>query len=140
VPTFEATRVLLAAVDDVWAFVSEPHNLPHWWPGVSAVAPDRRGFAAGARWQIVGDATPSLLHRPRTSETLVVSAVEPKRRFAFELTGRRQQGDLELAPAAADRTRARLVVTAPLVAGLARSVPRHALDRLHALVQTGAEV
>ena len=44
-----ATRDLLAPRADVWAFLSEPFNLPDWWPGISGLQPDRRGFAPGAR-------------------------------------------------------------------------------------------
>ena len=35
-----ARRELLARPADVWAFVSEPHNLPDWWPGIAGVHPD----------------------------------------------------------------------------------------------------
>ena len=41
--------------------------------------------------------------------------------------------------AAADRTRAELTVSAPLLAGVSRSLPQKALTRLYALCQTGAE-
>ena len=48
-----ATRELLAPRADVWGFVAEPFHLSDWWPGVQGVQPDRRGLAAGARWQLV---------------------------------------------------------------------------------------
>jgi len=44
-----------------------------------------------------------------------------------------------LTEAAANRTRAELTVSAPLLAGLRRSLPHKALTRLYALCQTGAE-
>ena len=48
----EATRELLASLDDAWGFLAEPYHLSDWWPGVVSVQPDRRGFATGARWQV----------------------------------------------------------------------------------------
>ena len=62
-PRYAADRVLLAALADVWAFVTEPYNLPDWWPGVASVKPDRRGLAAGARWKVHGTTRPSLFLR-----------------------------------------------------------------------------
>ena len=47
-----ASRELLASREDVWAFLAEPYHLSDWWPGLVGVDPDRRGFAAGARWQV----------------------------------------------------------------------------------------
>ena len=44
----EASRELLAARADVWAFLAEPHHLADWWPRMRGVQPDRRGFAPGA--------------------------------------------------------------------------------------------
>ena len=51
-PTVSVSRELLAPLDDVWAFVAEPHNLPDWWPRVGGVQPDRLGLAPGARWAL----------------------------------------------------------------------------------------
>jgi len=139
VPTYEATRELLAPVHDVWAFVAEPFHLPDWWPGVSGVQPDRRGTAAGARWQVMGDGTPTLLRRARATDTLVVHEAREDQRFAFELVGQKLDVELDLAEAGPARTKASIVVSAPMFAGLFRSPARQALDRLHALVQTGLE-
>ena len=138
-PTYEAKRELLAPVHDVWAFVAEPFHLPDWWPGLSGVQPDRRGVAVGARWQVFGDGTPTLLRRARESDTLVVHAAESNRRFAFELVGQKLEVELELAGAGPDRTKASIFVSTSMFAGLFHSPARQALDRLHALVQTGVE-
>src|SRR5213078_297179 len=127
VPTYEATRELLAPRADVWRFLSEPYNLADWWPGISGLQPDRRGLAPGARWQILGDNRPSLLRKPNMSGTLLVLSVDPYERLDVELT---------LAEAAPDRTTARLVVSGPFLVGLKRSMPTKALTRLHGLVQT----
>jgi uncharacterized protein YndB with AHSA1/START domain len=139
-PTYEATRELLAARADVWAFLSEPYNLPDWWPGISGLQPDRRGLAPGARWQIVGDNRPSLLRKPNMSGTLLVTAVDPYERLAFHLTGERLDVELTLAEPAPDRTTARLVVSGPFLVGLKRSMPAQALTRLHGLLQTAADL
>ena len=139
-PTYSATRELLAPRKDVWAFLSEPFNLPDWWPGISGLQPDRRGFAPGARWQILGDNKPSLFRKPNMSGTLLVLAVEPYERFAFQLTGERVDAELVLAEPAPGRTEARLKVSGPFLIGLKRSMPERALTRLHGLLQTAADL
>ena len=139
-PTFDATRELLAPRADVWAFLSEPYNLPDWWPGMGGVQPDRRGFAPGARWQIVGENRPSLFRKPNMSGLLLVVAVEPYERFAFQLTGERLDAEVRLSELNEKRTRARLEVSGPMLIGLRRSMPDRALARLHALVQTAADL
>jgi hypothetical protein len=139
-PTYQAERELLAPRADVWAFLAEPYNLPDWWPGISGLQPDRRGFAPGARWHIVGENRPSLLRRPNMSGILLVLAVEPYERFAFQLTGERLDVELRLSEPEPKRTLARLSVSGPVLVGLRRSLPQKALGRLHALVQTAADL
>ena len=139
-PTHEAARELLASRADVWAFLSEPYNLPDWWPGISGLQPDRRGFAPGARWQVVGENRPSLFRRPNMSGVLLVLAVDQYERFAFQLTGERLDADLRLSEPRPNATLARLSVSGPFLIGLRRSVPGKALDRLHGLVQTAADL
>jgi uncharacterized protein YndB with AHSA1/START domain len=134
-----ASRELLAPREDVWAFVSDPYNLPRWWPRLAGVVPDRRGFAPGARWAIQGEVRPSLVRRPEAVGALVVTAVETPSRFAFHLTGDRLDAELTLEEAGDKRTRATLALRARWLIGLSGSVPRQALSRLHALCQTGAE-
>ena len=137
-PTVTVSRELLAPLDDVWAFVSEPHNFPNWWPRVGGVHPDRLGLVPGARWQVQAESKPSLLRRPEAVGQLLVLAVEPKRRFGFRLTGDRLEVELTLEPSREDRTDASLSVSGPWLVGLSRALPREALSRLHALCQTGA--
>ena len=139
-PTFQAERELLAPRADVWAFLAEPYNLPDWWPGIGGLQPDRRGLAPGARWQIVGENRPSLFRKPNMSGTLLVLAVEPYERFSFQLTGERLEADLRLSAPQRDRTLADLTVSGPALVGLKRSMPERALARLHALVQTAADL
>jgi uncharacterized protein YndB with AHSA1/START domain len=139
-PTYQSESELLAPRADVWAFLAEPYNLPDWWPGISGLEPDRRGFAPGARWHIVGENRPSLLRKPNMSGTLLVLAVEPYERFAFQLTGERLDVELRLSEPEPKRTLARLSVSGPVLVGLRRSLPKKALGRLHALVQTAADL
>jgi uncharacterized protein YndB with AHSA1/START domain len=137
-PTVTVSRELLAPLDDVWAFVADPHNLSNWWPRVGGVHPDRRGLVPGARWQVQGENKPSFLRRPEAVGQLLVLAVEPKRLLRFQLTGDRLEVELTLEPAGENRTRAALRVQGPWLVGLSRALPREALFRLHALCQTGA--
>jgi uncharacterized protein YndB with AHSA1/START domain len=138
-PKYVATRELLAPRADVWRFLSEPYHLPDWWPGIGGLEPDRRGFAPGARWQLVGENRPSLFRKPNMSGTLLVLAVEPYERFAFHLTGERLDVELRLSASAPDRTLAELSVQGPALIGLKGSLPQRALTRLHALCQTAAD-
>ena len=139
-PRYAASRLLLAPLEDVWSFVAEPYNLADWWPGISGVEPDRRGLAPGARWKVVGPNEPSYFRRPQATGTLVVLDVVPMRRIAFQLTADRIDVDLELRPVEGRRTEATLAVDGPWRIGRRQASPRHALERLHALLQTAADV
>ena len=139
-PTVDAARELLAPREDVWAFLAEPHHLPDWWPGLAAVQPDRRGFAPGARWQVHGTNKPSFFRRPSPTGTLLIVAIEPLERWAFQLTGERIDAEVRLRATAPGRTAVTLTVSGPWLIGLGKSYPRKALARLHALCQTAAEL
>jgi uncharacterized protein YndB with AHSA1/START domain len=135
-----AQRELLASRRDVWAFVSEPRHLADWWPGIADVRPDRRGFAEGARWEVVGSYRPTLFRQASSSGTLQVRAIEPYERFAFYLTGDHLEVDLRLQATAEDRSHAVLGVEGTFMWGMSRSLPRRALGRLYTLCQTAAEL
>jgi uncharacterized protein YndB with AHSA1/START domain len=139
VPRYAATRELLAPREDVWAFVSDPHAMARWWPGIHGVTPDRRGFAPGARWAIHGDERPSLMRKPHHSGALVVLKVRAPELAAWHLTGERFDVELSLEDAEERRTRATLVVEAPWHGALRRRLPGDALRRLYELCQTGFE-
>jgi uncharacterized protein YndB with AHSA1/START domain len=136
-PRYAAERVLIASLDDVWAFVAEPFNLPDWFPGVSGVQPDRRGMAPGARWQVLGPDRPSLLRKPDAAGKLLVLDVVPMRRIALQLTGQRLDAELELEPVG-EETRAALAVEAPFLT-VSRSFPQKALQKLYELCQSGVD-
>jgi len=135
-----ASRELLAARPDVWDFVGEPFHLPDWWPGLSGVQPDRRRSAAGARWQVVASQEPTLLRRPEARGTLVVTASDRPRLFAFHLAGEKLDVRIELEATAADRTHATVTVEGPWLLAYRRSLARRAVGRLYALCQTAASL
>jgi uncharacterized protein YndB with AHSA1/START domain len=131
-PRVEASRELPASRDEVWRTVSDPDRLREWWPGIGDVQPDRRGFAPGARWRLVGDEQPRFVRRPNMAGTLVVLAVEPPARLSFVVTGDGVQADLRLEETSPARTLATLSVEGPPLIGLRRGMPQRALARLAA--------
>jgi uncharacterized protein YndB with AHSA1/START domain len=134
-----ATRDLLAPRPDVWGFLAEPYHLPDWWSGVGGVQPDRRGAAAGARWQVISSHEPTLLRRPESAGTLVVTAAEPPRLFAFHLVAEKLDVRVELEASTADRTRVTVTVEGPWLLAYRRTLARRAVNRLHTLCQTAGD-
>ena len=120
--------------------------------------PDRRGFATGARWQVTAIADPVRIgplrfprvgrpSGPSAQRTLVIAAIEPMRRWSFELHRRVAEGrDRKVAPRTVE------VALRPLDGDLHRGRRSHvetgsrverdlaqtAADRLYDLVQTAA--
>ena len=133
-----ASRRLLAPRQDVWALLAEPYHLSDWWPGYTAVRPDRRGLTAGARWTVVRSQTPGLLRRPGGEGMIVIESVEPTLVLAWRDLEQRFRAAIAIATADGG-TDATLTLDAPwwrlFVEGL-RSAPEQALARLHALCQT----
>jgi len=139
----EAQRELVAARDDVWELLSEPHHLSDWWPEYRTIRPDRRGLAEGARWQVARGGSPGFLRRPGGEGQIVVTAVEPPLRFAWHDLEQRFDAEIRLELARDGHTRAILTLAATpwrLVAEGLRPTPRQALARLHALCQTAADL
>lgn len=139
----EATRDLDASRADVWAFLAEPFHLSDWWPGITSVRPDRRGFAPGARWEVSGPSTPTLFRKAYASGMLLVREVEPYLRASWYLTAERLAVEITLAVIDDEHTRATLTVEGrwrPEAFGRPRALPREALARLHALCQTAASL
>jgi hypothetical protein len=134
----EASRRLLALRRDVWELLAEPYHLSDWWPGYTAIRPDRRGLAVGARWTVVRSASPGLLRRPGGEGLIVIESVEPTLSLAWRDLAQGFRAEVSITTAD-DQTDATLVLEAPLwrlfVEGL-RSAPEQALARLHELCQT----
>jgi uncharacterized protein YndB with AHSA1/START domain len=138
-PRYAADSVLLAPLDDVWAFLEEPYNLGDWWPGISGVEPDRRGLAPGARWKVVGPMEPSYFRRPQATGMLQIVDVVPRQRIAFRLIVDRIDAELTLGAVDERRTKVSLIVDGPWLVGLRRAFPHRALARLHSLLRTSEE-
>jgi len=139
VPRYAATRVLPAAVEEVWAVLAEPKRLAEWWPGIGAVDPGRRGLVPGGFWRIEGESRgPSLRRRPEMAGNLLVLEVVPRSRVVFQLLTERIHVELELEPAGDDEAAATLAVEPPRFVGVGRQFPSQALSRLAALVRRAA--
>ena len=138
-----ARRELIASLDDAWGFLAQPYHLSDWWPTVSSVRPDRRGLAPGARWEVVGPSQPTLFHKAYSSGLALVRVVEPYERVVWYLTAERLTIEIALTTIDEHRTHARVSVEGswrPEAFGRPRALPRQALARLHALVQTAASL
>jgi uncharacterized protein YndB with AHSA1/START domain len=140
-PTYAATRELLASREDVWRFLAEPNRLSDWWPGLHGVEPDRRGLAPGARWRIRSRGSPNILVGPKldVAGTIIFLEVQPPGFVCWQFVDTRVDVELALAGTSPERTQARLTVSVPRFSGYRRSLPHKALTRLHALCQTGAQ-
>jgi uncharacterized protein YndB with AHSA1/START domain len=125
-----ATRELLAARADVWAFLAEPYHLPDWWPGITGVDPDRRGFAPGARWKVVATKRNLLTGRRSVETTLLVREIEVYERWTWHLLAPKTDVEISLRAVGPDRT----AVTVATSRGSADTAVR----RLYDLVQTAA--
>ena len=142
-PRVVATRELLAPPEDVWQFLAEPNHLADWWPGVTAVRPDRRGLAPGARWQLVAGPQASsvvtaYMRKAEAMGTIAILEVRPLQFVRFLFVNDGIEARLQLEPAGHDHTEATLEVDGPWLR-VNRSLPRKALNRLHSLCQTAAE-
>src|SRR3954462_3543367 len=125
-----ASRELESSREDVWGFVSEPHHFGDWWPTVAAVEPDRRGFAAGARWGVHAHCKATRFRRSRYSGVLLVRGVDRPNLFAWTLTGDRIDAELRLTATAKDRTLAEVIVEASWLLAPPRRPAGRAADRV----------
>jgi hypothetical protein len=121
---------LLAARADVWSFLAEPYHLPDWWPGISGVEPDRRGFAPGARWKVIA-ARRNIFAGPRNKESLLlIREIDLYERWSWHLLATKLDVEIRLRVTGESRTVATIT--------LSRGSPGPALKRLFELCQTGA--
>jgi uncharacterized protein YndB with AHSA1/START domain len=126
----EATLELLAPRADVWAFLAEPYHLADWWPGITGVEPDRRGFAPGARWKVLATKR-NIFAGPRPTETmLLIREIDPYERWSWHLL--RPQTDVEIRMRSVSEARTAVTVMT------SRGSASRAVKRLYDLVQTAA--
>jgi uncharacterized protein YndB with AHSA1/START domain len=127
-----ASRELLAPREDVWKFLAEPYHLPDWWPGITGVDPDRRGFAPGARWTVQASKQNVFIGRRRVETLLLVREIDLYERWTWHLLEPATDTEIRLRATAADRTLV-TVTTSGRLAGTA-------VRRLYDLVQTAARL
>jgi uncharacterized protein YndB with AHSA1/START domain len=121
---------LLAPRADVWAFLAEPYHLSDWWPGITGVEPDRRGFAPGARWKVLATKRNVLAGRRPVETMLIVRAIDEYERWTWHLLQPKTDVEITLRATEPDRT----AVTVETSRGSAET----AVKRLYDLVQTAA--
>jgi uncharacterized protein YndB with AHSA1/START domain len=127
----EASLELLAPRADVWGFLAEPYHLSDWWPGITGVEPDRRGFAPGARWKVHATKR-NVFTGSRSVETMVlIREIAQYERWAWHLLEPATDVEVRLQATGEDRTR--------VTVGVSRGNPATAVKRLYDLVQTAAE-
>ena len=129
-PSYTETRELLAPLEDVWLFIAEPHHFSDWWPGITGVDPDRRGFAPGARWKVIATKR-NIFAGPRSTETLLlIREIEPYERWTWHLLATKLEVEIRLRAVAENRTVAWIALN--------KGSPATALKRLYDLCQTAA--
>jgi uncharacterized protein YndB with AHSA1/START domain len=137
----EASHEVLASRAYVWRFLSEPYHLADWWPTVSAVRPDARGFREGARWEVAGPTSPTLFRKGGATGLAIVKTIELHERVVWHLSADRLDLEVRLAAVEPDRTVATVAVEGPWrpeALGRPRALPRVAAYRLYELLQTAA--
>lgn len=128
----EATRELLASRADVWAFIAEPFHLPDWWPSITGVEPDRRGFAPGARWKVQATKKNVFTGRRSVETMLLVREIDPYERFSFHVLEPKLDAEVRIQAVAPNRTR--------VTVAMSRGNAEVAVRRLYDLLQTAASL
>jgi uncharacterized protein YndB with AHSA1/START domain len=126
----EASSELLASREDVWAFLAEPYHLADWWPGITGVEPDRRGFAPGARWKVHATKRNIFIGRRNVETMLIVREVDLYERWSWHVLSPKTETEVRLRSLAPDRTLVTVATDGPK--------PEVAVRRLYELVQTAA--
>ncbi|HEY0417310.1 MAG TPA: SRPBCC family protein [Gaiellaceae bacterium] len=125
-----AALELLAPRADVWGFLAEPYHLADWWPGITGVVPDRRGFAPGARWNVHATKW-NVFAGSRAVETMVlIREIDLYERWTWHLLDPPTDVEVRLQATGEERTRVTVAVS--------RGKAAPAVKRLYDLVQTGA--
>jgi hypothetical protein len=127
-----ASLELLAPRAEVWSFLAEPYHLSDWWPGITGVDPDLRGFAPGARWKVHATKR-NIFTGARSVETMVlIREIDVYERWSWHLLQPATDVQIRLQATAADRTRVTVEAS--------RGNPGVAVRRLYDLLQTAASL
>ena len=126
----ESSLELLAPREDVWAFLAEPYHLSDWWPGITGVEPDWRGFTPGARWKVHATRRNVFAGRQAVETMLLVREIDLYERWSWHLLAPATDTEVRLRSPAPDRT----LVTVTTTGRGAKA----AVQRLYDLVQTAA--
>jgi hypothetical protein len=119
----------------VWAFLAEPYHLTDWWPGLTGVEPDRRGFAPGARWKVIATTRNVLLGSKHVETTLLIREIDELEHWSWHLVAGSVDVDVRLRAVADDGTEVTVTTN-----GKRPSLPETAVQRLYDLVQTAASL
>jgi uncharacterized protein YndB with AHSA1/START domain len=125
-----ASLELLAARADVWRFLAEPYHLSDWWPGITGVDPDLRGFAPGARWKVHATKRNVFIGARSVETILLVREIDLYERWSWHLLQPKTDVEIHLRATAVDRTQVTVAAS--------RGKPAVAVRRLYDLVQTAA--
>jgi uncharacterized protein YndB with AHSA1/START domain len=128
----EASLELLAPREDVWKFLAEPYHLPDWWPGITGVEPDLRGFAPGARWRVHATKRNVFAGRRSVETMLLVREIDLYERWSFHILEPKRDAEVRLRATGENRTLATVVDS--------RGNAKVAVRRLYDLVQTAARL
>jgi uncharacterized protein YndB with AHSA1/START domain len=128
----EASLELLAPREDVWKFLAEPYHLPDWWPGITGVEPDLRGFAPGARWKVHATKRNVFAGRRSVETMLLVREIDLYERWSFHILEPKRDAEVRLRATGENRTLATVVDS--------RGNAKIAVRRLDDLVQTAARL
>jgi uncharacterized protein YndB with AHSA1/START domain len=128
----EASLELLAPREDVWKFLAEPYHLPDWWPGITGVEPDLRGFAPGARWKVHATKRNVFAGRRSVETMLLVREIDLYERWSFHILEPKRDAEVRLRATGENRTLATVVDS--------RGNAKIAVRRLYDLVQTAARL
>jgi uncharacterized protein YndB with AHSA1/START domain len=121
---------LLAPRADVWAFLAQPYHLSDWWPGITGVEPDRRGFAPGARWKVLATKRNILVGRRAVETMLLIREIDEYERWTWHLLEPATDVEIRVRSVEDDRT--------AVTVSTSRGSARIAVKRLYDLVQTAA--
>ena len=116
----------------MWKFLAEPYHLSDWWPSITGVEPDLRGFAPGARWKVHSWKKNVFTGRRFTESMVLLREIDLYERWTWHLLEPKTDVEVRLRSVAPDRTEVTVVSS--------RRNAELAVKRLYDLIQTAAEL